>query len=82
MRAFEDGASVAIEVADTGPGIPEDEERHVWQELYRGNSARGVAGSGLGLTLVRAVVDRHGGDINLRSRSGQGTVITVRLPIR
>lgn len=82
VRAFEDGASVVIEVADTGPGIPREEEPHVWQELYRGNSARGVAGSGLGLALVRAVVDRHGGAINLRSRSGQGTVVTVRLPLQ
>lgn len=82
VRAFEDGTSVAIEVADTGPGVPEDEVPHVWQELYRGESARGVAGSGLGLALVRAIVERHGGWITLRSRAGQGTVVTVRLPVR
>jgi nitrogen-specific signal transduction histidine kinase len=44
-------------VADTGPGIPEEEQPHVWEELYRGEAGRGVPGSGLGLALVRAVAD-------------------------
>ncbi len=81
VRAFEDGSSVVIEVADTGPGIPEDELPHVWEELYRGQGARGVPGSGLGLALVRAVIERHGGRVSLRSRVGQGSVFTVRLPV-
>jgi signal transduction histidine kinase len=81
VRAFEDGANVVVEVADTGPGIPEEEVSHVWEELYRGTGARGVPGSGLGLALVRAIIERHAGEVNLRSRAGQGTVISVRLPI-
>jgi two-component system OmpR family sensor kinase len=81
MRAFEDGANVVVEVADTGPGIPEAEMPHVWEELYRGEGARGVAGSGLGLALVRAIVIRHGGEVTLRSRPDQGTVFTLRLPV-
>lgn len=82
VRAFEDGASVVIEVADTGPGIPAEDLPHVWEELYRGQSARGVPGSGLGLALAQAIVQRHGGQLSLRSRAGQGTVFTVRLPIK
>lgn len=82
VRAFEDGASVVVEVADTGPGIPAEELPHVWEELYRGHSARGVPGSGLGLALAQAIVQRHGGQLSLRSRAGQGTVFTVRLPIK
>ena len=82
VRAFEDGASVVVEVADTGPGIPEDELPHVWEELYRGSSGRAVPGSGLGLALVRAIILRHGGQVALRSRAGQGTVVTVRLPLK
>jgi two-component system OmpR family sensor kinase len=82
LRASEDGAAVVVEVADTGPGIPQDELPHVWEELYRGQSARGVPGSGLGLALVHAIVQRHGGQVTLRSRAGQGTVFTVRLPIK
>jgi two-component system OmpR family sensor kinase len=82
VRAFEDGTFVAIEVADTGPGIPEEEVPRVWEELYRGQGARGVPGSGLGLALVRAIAERHGGQVTLRSRAGQGTVVTMRLPAK
>lgn len=81
VRAFEDGNAVVIEVADTGPGIPQEESQHIWQELYRGSNARGVPGSGLGLALVRAIVARHDGEIVMRSRSDQGTVFTMRLPV-
>lgn len=80
LRAAEDDGGVVIEIADTGPGIPEDEIPQVWDELYRGESARGVPGSGLGLSLVRAIVMRHGGEAAIRSRPGQGTLVTVRLP--
>lgn len=81
LRAFEDGATIVIEVADTGPGIPDDEQPHVWEELYRGEIGRGVPGSGLGLALVRAIAELHNGRVGLRSRLGQGTVFTLRLPI-
>jgi two-component system OmpR family sensor kinase len=81
VRAFEDGSVVVVEVADTGPGIPPEELPHIWEELYRGEKARGVPGSGLGLALVRAIVERHHGQISLRSREQQGTVVTVRLPM-
>jgi two-component system, OmpR family, sensor kinase len=80
VRAFEDGAHIVVEVADTGPGIPESETPYVWEELYRAESARGIPGSGLGLALVRAIVERHGGQVTLRSRAGQGTVVALRLP--
>ena len=82
IRAFEDGSSVAIEVADTGPGIAAEEVSRVWEELYRAQTARGVPGSGLGLALVRAIVERHGGEAAIRSRAGQGTLVTLRLPMR
>lgn len=81
VRAFEDAEMVIIEVADTGPGIPEEELPFVWQELYRGHSARGVPGSGLGLALVHAITDRHGGQVTIRSRVSQGTVVTMKLPV-
>jgi two-component system OmpR family sensor kinase len=81
IRAYEDGSEVAIEVADTGPGIQEEEVPQVWDELYRGEGARGIPGSGLGLTLVRAIISRHGGRVALRSRVGQGTVVAIRLPV-
>jgi len=80
LRAFEDGAGIVIEVADTGPGIPEEEQPHVWEELYRGETGRGIPGSGLGLALVRAIAERHNGRVSLRSRIGQGTVFSLHLP--
>lgn len=81
LRAFEDGARVVVEVADTGAGIPEKDAQLVWNELYRGENARGVPGSGIGLALVRAIAERHNGEVFLRSRVGQGTVFTLRLPV-
>jgi two-component system OmpR family sensor kinase len=80
VRAFDDGNDVVIEVADTGPGIPEDDIDRVWEELYRGEQARGIPGSGLGLPLVQAIIEKHGGNLALRSRPNQGTVFSIRLP--
>ena len=80
VRAFDDGSDIVIEVADTGPGIPEEEINRIGEELYRGEQARGVPGSGLGLPLVRAIIEKHGGSVELRSRPNQGTVFSVRLP--
>lgn len=82
LRAFEDNSTVVVEVADTGPGVPLEDQPHVWEELYRGSSARGTPGSGLGMPLVRAIIGRHAGEATLRSRPGQGTVVRVRLPAR
>jgi two-component system OmpR family sensor kinase len=81
MRASEDSGHILVEVADTGPGIPEEEGDHVWDELYRGQGARGVEGSGLGLALVKMIIERHGGTVGLRSQVGKGTVFSMRLPL-
>ena len=80
IRAFEDGPSVTVEVADTGPGVNPDELPHLGEELYRGSAARSTEGSGLGLALVQAIVRRHGGTVTIRSRLGQGTLVALRLP--
>ena len=80
VRAFDDGNEIVIEVADTGPGIPEQEVPRVWEELYRGEQARGVPGSGLGLPLVRAIIEKHGGNVEIRSKTDHGTVFIMNLP--
>jgi len=82
VRAFDDGNDIVIEVADTGPGIPEIEIDRVWEELYRGEHARSVPGTGLGLPLVQAIIEQHHGTVGLRSRPDQGTVFSVRLPAK
>ena len=68
-------------VADTGIGIPEAERQSVWAELARGSNAAGRSGSGLGLPLVRLVVERHGGHVRLTSREGVGTSVVLTLPL-
>ncbi len=80
VRGREDGSSVVVEVADTGSGIGPADLPHVWDELYRGERGRAVPGSGLGLAMVRAIVERHDGSVRLDSKVNQGTVVTVRLP--
>ena len=81
VRGTEDAGSVVLEVADTGWGIPAAELDRVWDELWRGGRARRVEGSGLGLSLVRVVAERHGGDVTIRSREGAGTSVRIRIPI-
>ncbi len=82
LRGSEDDGMIRLEVADTGRGIPAEEQATVWEELARGTHTRDVAGSGLGLPFVKAIIERHGGTIELSSRLGEGTVVRMRLPIR
>lgn len=81
LRGFHEGGHVVVEVADTGMGIESDEVPQVWDELVRGRAARAFPGSGLGLPLVRTIVQRHDGDCELHSVAGVGTVVRLRLPV-
>jgi two-component system OmpR family sensor kinase len=81
VRASEVGNALLLEVADTGVGVPANEIGQVWQELARGRAARSLPGTGIGLALVRVIVLRHGGEVAIRSRAGQGTVVSIRLPV-
>ncbi|WP_223305084.1 sensor histidine kinase KdpD [Cellulomonas sp. B6] len=80
VRGSDEGGTVVVEVADSGPGVPDDEVGVVFDELARGRDARGTPGSGLGLALVRVIAERHGGRATLRSRVGHGTVVRLHLP--
>ncbi|EDN80416.1 ATPase/histidine kinase/DNA gyrase B/HSP90 domain protein [Schaalia dentiphila ATCC 17982] len=81
VRGSQSETGVSIEVADTGIGIPEAEREIVWSELARGSNAAGRSGSGLGLPLVRLVIERHGGHVRLTSREGVGTSVVLTLPL-
>lgn len=71
---------LVVEVIDTGRGIPEEDLPHVEEELYRGSNVHEIPGSGLGLSIARRVIERHGGKLELRSRTDQGTIASVELP--
>jgi signal transduction histidine kinase len=77
-----DATSARVVVADSGIGIPADEQGHVFSRFYRARAANDLAvpGTGLGLAITRALVDQHGGTIELESREGEGTRVTVTLP--
>ena len=81
VRGSQSETGVSIEVADTGIGIPEAEREIVFSELARGSNAAGRSGSGLGLPLVRLVIERHGGHVRLTSREGVGTSVVLTLPL-
>lgn len=82
VRVREDGRSLFIEVADSGPGIPTHEHARIFEDLYRGENVRETEGSGLGLALARRIIRLHGGEISLRSDPAHepGTVFTIHLP--
>ena len=78
-----DGRAAELAVSDTGIGVSTEEREKMFTGLYRTSRARdrAIPGSGLGLTLSRAVVDRHHGTIELSEHDGPGTTVLVRLPI-
>ena len=79
LAAGIDDGHVEISIADTGPGIPDAEQARVFDRFYRGEAA-GSEGSGLGLAIARAAADALGGDVELESKVGEGTVVRFRLP--
>jgi signal transduction histidine kinase len=69
-----------ITVRDTGMGIPAEEIPRIWERLYRGDKSRTERGLGLGLSLVKAIVQAHGGRVEVESEPGKGSIFRVRLP--
>jgi len=80
LDARPDGDEVAIEVSDTGVGIAEDDLPRIWDRLFRADRSRSQRGLGLGLSLVKAIVEAHGGRAEVESAPGRGSRFTVRLP--
>ena len=81
----ESGQWAGIGVADTGPGIPAEEQPHLFERFYRGQAARETSapGTGLGLSIAREIIERHGGEIEVISAGvpGQGATFIIWLPV-
>jgi heavy metal sensor kinase len=81
--SFSAGRAAVIEVSDTGIGIPPGSLPHVFDRFYRADAVRSRAsgGAGLGLSIVKAICNAHGGCISIRSTEGQGTTVRIELPL-
>jgi len=79
-----DSQVIRLAVADDGMGIPEEARPHLFQDFYRAPNAQasGAEGTGLGLSLVKDIVARHGGQVEVESEEGHGSTFTLTLPIR
>ena len=75
-----DGETVVISVKDTGIGISSEDLPRIFERFYRCDQSRSEAGTGLGLSLARAIAKAHGGDIAVASRPGEGSAFTVTIP--
>jgi two-component system, OmpR family, phosphate regulon sensor histidine kinase PhoR len=83
VTASRDGARAMVTIRDTGIGIPDGDQQSLFTRFFRASNAiRGsVPGTGLGLAIVRTIVDSHHGDVELSSREGVGTTVTIALPL-
>jgi signal transduction histidine kinase len=72
---------VRVTFKDDGIGIPASEQARIWDRLYRGDKSRTQRGLGLGLSLVKAVVEAHGGRVTVQSAEGAGSEFVVSLPV-
>lgn len=79
VRCSRVGDRLRIEFEDTGVGIPPEEIDRIWDRLFRGDRSRSQKGLGLGLSLVRAIVRSHGGEVSARSEVGKGATFVVEL---
>jgi signal transduction histidine kinase len=84
VNLYRDNGSVKLEVVDQGIGIPHDEQQKIFEKFYRVGDplVHNTKGSGLGLSLVRHIVQAHGGQVSVDSTPGQGSKFTIALPVK
>ena len=82
INAGIESEQIVVAIEDHGIGIPVKDLDQLFQRYHRGSNVSGIVGTGVGLYLVKMVVDLHGGSIAVKSKEGEGTRFTVRLPIK
>jgi signal transduction histidine kinase len=81
VEVLREADAALLRVRDTGPGIPADELPRIFDRLFRGDTSRTERGLGLGLSLVKAIVEAHAGSVQVSSEPRRGSTFTVTLPI-
>ena len=81
VAAHVEAGEAIVSVQDQGIGIPEQDLKRVFERYFRGSNVSTIAGTGVGLHLVKMVVEQHGGDITVESKEGEGARFIVRIPL-
>lgn len=83
LSVYHRNEALIVEITDTGIGISEEEQLHLFERFYKADKARirNTSGSGLGLSIVKKIIEMHNGTIHVQSRPGEGTKFIVSLPV-
>jgi len=85
VNVYRDGAFACVKVADSGPGIPQDQQDLIWEKFYKVDKSRvrnNVGGTGLGLATVKRLVENMGGGVSVESTPGQGATFIFTLKLQ
>jgi signal transduction histidine kinase len=82
VDAYVSGENANISVEDKGIGIAPQDQSHLFSSFFRGFNATNIAGTGLGLHIVKRYIDLLNGDVNLKSELGKGTVVNISFPVK
>ena len=77
--SFED--SKVFKIRDTGIGMNQKTKKRIFDKFYQGDTSHTIEGNGLGLTMVKKIIDLHNGIVEVKSQLNKGTIITVTLPL-
>ena len=80
LRQTSEEGCVTVSVSDTGCGISQEAQKHIFDKFYQGDTSHGTKGNGLGLTITKRIIELHGGSIAIASTGKEGTVFEIRLP--
>ena len=80
VSTYNDASWWTVQIADDGPGVPVDERGHVFKRFYRLEKSRTTEGTGLGLSLVKAISELHGGSVSLHDNE-PGLIVRIDFPL-